>query len=166
MFVHHLDSQGQLLVVVLIVVSFLALMLLIYFLCKFVYQCQFFLLVFMDVCQLVEDILKERIEPIYDRYIPSKSHTIEEIRTTTRQHDSPILSVTPHVDESAVVMPTSLIRTPTRQLSASSLPGIVSPLPKDDINASIVREKSPSLSARTSPAHAINFDKIRQGQHC
>ncbi|CAF2137616.1 unnamed protein product [Rotaria magnacalcarata] len=97
------NIHGQILAALLIVVSFLALMTLIYF--------------------LLEDLLKERIHPFPTDTNSSKSFTVQEIKTFSR-HESPVPPPPPKAKAPASV----LIPAP-----ASAPAPIPAPAPVDDI---------------------------------
>ncbi|CAF1462405.1 unnamed protein product [Rotaria sordida] len=116
------NIQGQILAALLIVLSFLALMTLIYF--------------------LLEDVLKERIQPCPNDTTTSKSFTVQETKPTSR-HESPIPVP---IGDTAIPITTPPILPSFPRIPTPPLPRISSPLEKP---------ATPSLPPMSSSAEQL-----------
>ncbi|UJR23022.1 hypothetical protein I4U23_026048 [Adineta vaga] len=156
------NIQGQILAALLIVLSFLALMILIYF--------------------LLEDILKERVGPNLQDNIPVRTFTVQEANTINRPK-SPIPPPPPPADEIAIPIPVSpvlpsLPRLPTPpvphespalpsssspppQLSEKPASPPVTPSPSEHSTSSVHEQDIPQLP-ESPPPYVNNYERIRR----
>ena len=126
----------------------------------------------------VEDILKERrVEPLIETAMPSKSHTIQEIRTIS-QHESPIADLkeptvitipSPHARSptppciTIAPSPPKVLTPPIRSPSASPSPQRLTTPPSQSIHSEkIVTPPIAQLKLPPSP-EPVKVDRIRQG---
>ncbi|CAF3760558.1 unnamed protein product [Rotaria socialis] len=137
------NTLGTILAALLILISLISLMLLIYF--------------------LLEDIIKEKIEPIPGDFSPHKSYEIREVKSISRC-DSPIPAF---ADDKAIPIFTPPVLTPYPRLPTPPAP--ITPAPLEKFTTSLSAEKilTPSpvqnmfLFPPASP-YVVDFDKARR----
>ncbi|CAF3616337.1 unnamed protein product [Rotaria sordida] len=145
------STLGQLLAALLILLSLFALMTLIYF--------------------LLEDIIKERIEPNSHHFSPYKSYEVQEIKSISR-HDSPIPI---SADDTAIpiftpplLKPFPRIPTPPATTISPTLEKPVTPSEEKSVTPSIEKIITPPLHIQNifsfpqASAYVVDFDKIRR----